>query len=314
METAATEKDFLGVAGLCKSFNGKPVLFDVSFHIGRGEIIGFVGPNGAGKSTTMKIMSGLLRADAGTVRLDGVDLRQNPRAFLAQIGALIESPAFYPSLSAFNHVAYFARLRGCFSDALISATLEKVGLAPRSKKKVGEFSMGMKQRLGIALAMLHVPPFLILDEPMNGLDPAAMVSMRELMRALSRDEGVAVLVSSHLLHEIEQVCDRVLFIKDGRLIREKRLTGGEPAPMTGVHLRTGDNARAAELLRASGFVQDVRETGERLECVVAGNELASIPELLVNAEIEIYEFTPTSESLESVYISEYGADAKRMIE
>ncbi len=308
------ENNFLDVAGLRKSFSGKTVLFDVSFRIGRGEIIGFVGPNGAGKSTTMKIMSGLLRPDAGTVRLDGVDLQKDPRNFLSQIGALIESPAFYPSLSAFDHVAYFARLRGCNGHAKVRAALEKVGLAPLSRKRVGEFSMGMKQRLGIALAVLHSPNFLILDEPMNGLDPVGMVGMRELVRALSREDGVAVLVSSHLLHEVEQICDRVLFIKDGRLIREKHLTGAEPAPMTSVRIRTGDNTRAAELLRECGFVQEVSETAERLECVVAGNEVARIPEMLVSAQIEIYEFTPMSESLESVYISEYGAESKRMIE
>jgi ABC-2 type transport system ATP-binding protein len=310
----ATSKNFLDVSGLCKSFNGKQVLFDVSFRIARGEIIGFVGPNGAGKSTTMKIISGLLRPDAGSVQLDRVELQQSPTAFLSQIGALIESPAFYPSLSAYNHVAYFARLHGCYSRALVSDALEKVGLAPHSKKRVGDFSSGMKQRLGIALAVLHAPPFLILDEPMNGLDPAAMVSMRELVRRLSREDGVAVLVSSHLLHEIEQVCDRVLFIKDGRLIREKHLSGTAHAHSTSVRLRTGDNARAAELLRAAGFASEIREVGEHLECVVSEADLPLIPPLLVGEDIELYELTPLRESLESVYIAEYGDDAKRMIE
>lgn len=310
----AAVSGFLEVSALRKSFNGRTVLFDVSFHIGRGEIIGFVGPNGAGKSTTMKIMSGLLRPDAGKVQLDGVELRREPCAFLSQIGALIESPAFYPSLSAYNHMAYFARLRGCFSDALICSKLEKVGLAPLTKKKVGAFSTGMKQRLGIALAILHRPPFLILDEPMNGLDPAAMVSMRELIRALSREDGVAVLVSSHLLNEVEQVCDRVLFIKDGRLIREKHLSGAPPAHTTGVRLRTGDNIRAAALLREAGIVSEIREVGERLECVVSEANLPRIPPLLVGEDIELFELTPTRESLESVYIAEYGADKQRMIE
>ena len=311
---ALSPKKFLEVSGLRKSFNGRPVLFEVSFRIARGEIIGFVGPNGAGKSTTMKIMSGLLHADAGTVQLDGVDLRKEPCLFLSQIGALIESPAFYPSLSAFDHVAYFARLRGCYSHTTVCATLERVGLAPLSKKKVGEFSTGMKQRLGIALAVLHSPRFLLLDEPMNGLDPVGMVSMRELVRALSRDDGVAVLVSSHLLYEVEQVCDRVLFVKDGRLIREKQLLGVPPSHTTSVRLRTSDNARAAELLRESGFVHEVKEAAGNLECVVAAAELARIPALLVGQDIELYEFTPTRESLESVYISEYGADTKRTIE
>ena len=311
---AAKPKEFLEVSGLRKSFNGRTVLFDISFQVARGEIIGFVGPNGAGKSTTMKIMCGLLRPEAGTVQLDGVDLRKEPCAFLSQIGALIESPAFYPSLSAFDHVAYFARQRGCYSHAIVRETLERVGLAPLSKKKVGEFSTGMKQRLGIALAVLHSPQFLLLDEPMNGLDPVGMVGMRELVRALSRDDGVAVLVSSHLLYEVEQVCDRVLFIKDGKLAREKRLSGAAPGQSTGVRLRTGDNARAAELLRETGFAQEVKETADYLECIVAAAELARIPALLVGEDIELYEFTPTRESLESVYISEYAEDKKRMIE
>jgi len=172
----------------------------------------------------------------------------------------------------------------------------------------------MKQRLGNALAVLHSPRFLLLDEPMNGLDPVGMVSIRELVRALSRENGVAVLVSSHLLHEVEQVCDRVLFIKDGQLVREKHLAAAEPSHATNVRMRTGDNARAAELLRASGLVKAVKDADSHLECIVSVAELARIPELFVREDIELYEFTPTRESLESVYISEYGADTKPMIE
>jgi ABC-type multidrug transport system ATPase subunit len=184
-----------------KAFGHQPALADVSFHLARGEIVGFAGPNGAGKSTTLRILVGLLRPDSGTVRVEGVDRRSASREVRRQIGALIESPAFYPTLTALDHLRYVARLRGCADGQPLEATPRNVGLDPRSGKPVGQYSLGMKQRLGIAMAILDAPALLVLDEPMNGLDPVGMAELREFLRRLP-EAGTSVLVSSHLLNEV----------------------------------------------------------------------------------------------------------------
>lgn len=304
----------LKVNGISKAFAGRAAVSDVSFEIRAGETVGFVGPNGAGKSTTMKVICGLLRADSGTVRLNGNDLRHSRRAYLAQLGALLESPAFYPSLTALDHIAFLARMRGFNDRAHFASLLERVGLSPDSRKPLRQFSMGMKQRLGIAMAMLHSPRLLVLDEPMNGLDPAAVVKLRGLMGDLSRESGVALLVSSHILSEIEQICDRVIFIKGGRLIQDRTLGGAERAESVRLWLRTGDDARAMEVLHGLEFVSDVSRRPGGIECTAVARELARIPAALVHAQVEIYEFSPLRENLESVYLTEYGSESPEALE
>ena len=163
------------------------------------------------------------KAELREVTIDGIAFSGRcPRAYLAKLGALIESPAFYPGLKGRDHLAYLARVRSRCSDALIGGALARVGLDADSRKPVRKYSTGMKQRLGIAMAILHKPRLLVLDEPTNGLDPAAIVAMRELIRQLA-EGGTAVLVSSHLLSEIERVCDRVVFVKAGRVARDQKI-------------------------------------------------------------------------------------------
>ncbi len=302
----------LEVENLSKTFAGKRVLAGVSFHVGEGEVVGFIGPNGAGKSTTMKIMCGLLRSETGTVRLGGFDLRRDPRNFLARIGVLIESPGCYPSLCAFDHLAWLARLRGCYSRELVTQALRSVGLSPESRKPVKQFSMGMKQRLGIAMATIHSPRLLILDEPMNGLDPAGMVQLREFIRELCRSKGVSTFVSSHLLHEVEQVCDRVVFIRDGRLLSERTLSRNQLAEEGRLWLRTGDDARAAEVLRALEFIHEVQCETEGLECRLAAADFPRVPAALVAAGIPLREMTPRRETLEEVYLANYAGRRKEI--
>lgn len=294
----------LQVSDLCKSFDSRTALAELTLTVGPGEIVGLVGPNGAGKSTAFRVICGLLRADGGAVTLDGFDVRRDAQEFCARIGVLIDSPGYYPGLSARDHLVYLASVRGCESPDIVDRTLEEVGLAPRSNKRVGRFSLGMKQRLAIAMAILHSPRLLVLDEPMNGLDPVGMASLRNFLREIARRRGVGVLVSSHLLHEVEQICDRVLFIRDGRLLDEPALLH-DACEIDTVVLRTGDDGRARELLSGEAFVREVSEAAVGLECRMPAADVPRLAKLLVGAGVPILELTPRRRSLEDRYIERY---------
>jgi len=299
----------LRVDGISKRFGTQLAVDDLCFSIAPGEIVGFVGPNGAGKSTTLRILSGLLTADSGRVCLDHIDQQDDPTAFKARLGALIEAPAIFPMLTAFEHLAFVSRIRRSFSGARIEAVLRDVGLDARSAKRAGQFSLGMKQRLGIAMALFAEPLLLILDEPMNGLDPSGIAELRDFTRRLPARSGTSVFLSSHLLSEIEQICHRVIFIRDGRLIAEKTLTGGSADALQTVWLRTDDDARATVTLRTAPFVMEVVDEGTGIACRIALHDVGRIAPLLVGAGITLLELTQQGRRLEEAYLTRYGHPA-----
>lgn len=198
--------------GLTKRYGHRDAVSNLTVTIPRGVIAGFVGPNGSGKTTTIRMLLGLVRPTSGTAQVMGHPIT-HPREYLHRVGALIEGPAFYPGLSARANLQVLATLGG-FRRSRIARLLEQVGLADRARDRVGGYSLGMKQRLGVAAALLPEPELLILDEPANGLDPPGIHEMRALMRAL-RDDGATIFVSSHLLGELEQVADWLVVLKDG---------------------------------------------------------------------------------------------------
>ncbi len=295
---------FLEFEQVSKSFGRQEALSAVSFEVGRGEIVGFVGPNGAGKSTAMRILVGLLRPDRGAVRLAGLDQRAHPRRVRAQIGALIESPASYPGLTASDHLAYVGRLRGLRAVDPAQA-LRSVGLDPTSRKPVRQFSLGMKQRLGLAMATLGAPSLLVLDEPMNGLDPLGMADLRDYLRRLPSRTGAGVLVSSHLLAEIEQVCDRVLLIRDGRLLAGTDMRGNAAERRT-VLLRTSDDARAEEVLRKAAVAESLELGPGGILCRLHAGAVGRLATVLVGEGLEVHELTPRGLTLEDIYVATYG--------
>lgn len=205
--------------GLRRTFGRRSVVDGVDLRVEAREVYAFLGPNGAGKTTTMRLILGLMPADAGTIELFGEPSSPRTRA---RVGGIIESPRLYPYLSALENLRIFSAYCGGAKDAALVGLLDLVGLRLRGEDRAGEFSLGMKQRLGIAIALLGDPGLLLLDEPANGLDPAGIVEMRELIHRLRDERGLAVLVSSHLLGEVERICDRVGILHGGRMVVEGR--------------------------------------------------------------------------------------------
>ncbi len=211
----------LEVKKINKSFKNFQAVKDLSFTVNRGDIYGFLGPNGAGKSTTLRMILGLIYPDSGEILFDGQPLSRYDRRYLHHIGALIERPDFHENLSAWNNLKILARLSGLKNDeARIREVLEEVKLYDRRDSRVKSYSQGMKQRLGIAQALLHKPRLVILDEPSNGLDPQGQADMRELIRKISHEMQITIIISSHILSEIEQIANRMIIISHGEKIRE----------------------------------------------------------------------------------------------
>jgi len=262
------------VAQLTKQFAELKAVSDLSFSVPRGEIYGFLGQNGAGKSTTIRMMLSLVRPTSGTVRLFGHDVATDRRAALQGVGAIIEKPDLYQYLTALQNLSIMARLSGIRPGRKeLMQQLGKVGIADRAESRVKTFSQGMKQRLGLACALIHNPQLIVLDEPTNGLDPQGIADVRNLILQLSRQEGKTVFVSSHLLSEIEVVADSMLIIDGGRKMAEGRVSELLNPANTLVSVETGDDEATRRLLGASQWaVQD----GQGL---VVKMHRADIPEL-----------------------------------
>ncbi|WP_316568682.1 ABC transporter ATP-binding protein [Neobacillus sp. YIM B06451] len=209
----------LEVKELKKRIGKKEIIKGISFELHKGEVFGFLGPNGAGKTTTIRMLVGLIKPTSGTISVCGYDLRKDFPNAMRHLGCIVENPELYPYLSGWDNLAHFARMLDGVSDARIWEVVRLVGLSERIHDKVKTYSLGMRQRLGIAQALLGSPNVLILDEPTNGLDPAGIREMREFIRFLAEKEGLSVLVSSHLLSEIQLLCDRVAIISKGRVIK-----------------------------------------------------------------------------------------------
>jgi len=212
--------DAIVTANLTKVFNGFTALNDLNLKIEHGVCVGFLGPNGAGKTTTIKILMNMLKATKGDAYIDGIHIESNPKEALGRVGSVVEIPEFYPYLTPVETLTYLGRIRGIGPEQLnnrIDKVLEDLKLDEWNNQRIGKFSKGMKQRLGIAQALLHEPPILILDEPTTGLDPRGMVEVREIIKML-KAEGKTIFMSSHLLFEVQEVCDKVAMINRGQLI------------------------------------------------------------------------------------------------
>jgi ABC-2 type transport system ATP-binding protein len=295
----------LSVTGLTKRYGARTVVNDLDIELPAGVVAGFVGPNGAGKTTTMAMLLGLVRPSAGTGTVLGRPI-ESPAAYLPQVGALIESPAFYPSLSGAENLRMFATVGGQ-DTGRIPALLESVGLGDRGDDRYRSYSLGMKQRLGIAAALLGDPALLILDEPANGLDPQGVREMRSLIGGLA-GSGRTVLVSSHDLSELEQVCDWLVLIDTGRSVYQgptRDLLDGATAGLALVPQRPDDLPALWELLVARDHHVERRD--DRLVLSTNGADVgdlaASVNRAAFAAGLVLVELSPVRISLEDRYLS-----------
>ena len=292
----------LEAKNVVKTFDGFRALDGVSMTVPQGAVYGLVGPNGAGKSTTMKMLLGLVHPTSGTVRLLGKPMTDaNRLALLRQTGSLIESPSGYLHLTARENLEIVADLKGV-SHKDIARVLDIVQLTRDQHRKVGQYSLGMKQRLGIAMALLGSPKLLILDEPTNGLDPAGIQEMRALIRNMPAATGATVLISSHLLGEMEQMVEQVGIIDHGHILFEGPLTELQRHSRGNVTLRLLDPAKAAPILRANGL------TAHSDSCVVTlpplqDALLADLVQKLAACGAGVVELTPRTKTLEEIFLS-----------
>ena len=234
---------------LTKCYGEQTVVKEIDLHVRKGEIYGLLGRNGAGKTTLMKMILGLTPETSGEVELFGRKLRGQEKQIYPQIGAMIEAPGFYPNLTGTENLEIFARLRGLKREQTVKRALAVVGLPYRDKKLFGNYSLGMKQRLGIANAILHDPKLLILDEPMNGLDPIGIAEMRGFLVKLSREQGKTILISSHILSEISLLADDIGIIDHGVLLEEESLAQLEQKSSRHIQFTLSDTAQAARILK-----------------------------------------------------------------
>ena len=287
---------------LCKQYGPHTAVDHVELHVPQGCVYGFIGPNGAGKSTTMKMLLGLIHPTAGRVRLLGQELTEKSRlTLLRQTGSLIESPAGYLHLTAQENLEIVADLKGV-PHKDIGRVLDIVHLTQDRSRRVGQYSLGMKQRLGIAMALLGSPKLLILDEPTNGLDPAGIQEMRALIQNMPAATGATVLISSHLLGEMEQMVEQVGIIDHGHILFEGPLTELQRHSRGNVTLRLLDPAKAAPILRANGL------TAHSDSCVVTlpplrDSLLADLVQKLAAGGAGIVELTPHTKTLEEIFLS-----------
>lgn len=291
------------VTDLSKQFKNLKAVDHLSFSVNEGDVYGFLGQNGAGKSTSIRMMLTLIEPSSGEIEIFGMNLNKNRREILRNIGAVIEKPDVYKYLSAYDNLQLFARLSGIkASRKQLMDQLEMVGLAQRADDKVKTFSQGMKQRLGIGIALIHNPKLIILDEPTNGLDPQGIADIRNLILHLSRESNKTIIVSSHLLSEIEQIATRVLIIDKGQKLVEGNASALLDPSQTIVELQTLDNSFAMQQLKLSPWADKVQ--GQRNNTIVIKLDRKEIPNLhtdLANMQIQLLSLQPRH-SLEDYFL------------
>jgi ABC-2 type transport system ATP-binding protein len=294
------------VHGLTKRFGAQVAVGNVDLRVPRGSAFGYLGPNGAGKTTLIRVLLGLTKADSGTMSLLGIPVPSQRGRALAQVGAIVDEPRFHGHLTGRQNLQILAAARAGDAKDHISPALQRVGLAGRADDRVSAYSMGMRQRLGVAACLLADPQLLILDEPMNGLDPAGMHEMRDMIRSLV-DEGRAVMLSSHLLDEVERTCDAVAIVDHGKVIRQGPIHELVAGAGTVIEVRCSDPPAAARALGQSSFAAGVAVGENGLTVTLAAGpareQAAEINRRLAEAGISVYCLRQTQSSLEDWFLS-----------
>jgi ABC-type multidrug transport system ATPase subunit len=291
------------VSNLSKQYRELKAVDDLSFSVGEGEIYGFLGQNGAGKSTTIRMLLTLIQPTAGSIYIFGKELHSTRHEILQQVGAIIEKPDLYNYLTAYQNLRMMAKLSGChLTRKQLMLQLEVVGLANRSNSKVKTFSQGMKQRLGIACALVHNPRLLILDEPTNGLDPQGIADVRNLLLHLSRNEKKTIMVSSHLLNEVELIADSMLIIDKGKKVREGKVTELLNPDDILVEVTTTNNGYALQQLRQTAWSRYLLASEEKIQLKLHQEQIPELAKDLVGMGVELLSLQ-WKHSLEEYFLS-----------
>ncbi|OIJ12775.1 bacitracin ABC transporter ATP-binding protein [Anaerobacillus arseniciselenatis] len=299
----------VSINNLTKTIKGKKIIDDLSFEIFPGEVFGFLGPNGAGKTTTIRMLVGLISITEGEVIIKGKNVAKNFEEAVSEIGAIVENPEMYKFLTGYQNLVHYARMVNGVTKQRINEVVELVGLSDRIHEKVRTYSLGMRQRLGLAQALLHSPSVLILDEPTNGLDPAGIREIRDYLRRLAAEEGLAVIVSSHLLSEMELMCDRIGIIQQGKLIGVQTVNdfvNGEKELL--IRFQVDDHELANGVLKEHYPNKKFKINGEVIEVALEKEEIPDLNELLVNNNVKVYGIGQTSKTLEDKFLEVTGGE------
>lgn len=296
----------LSVQNLCKRIGKREIVKNISFEVKEGEIYGFLGPNGAGKTTTIRMLVGLIRPTQGSIKIGGYDLQSQFLKAIRHVGCIVENPELYPYLTGMENLEHFARMVPGITKERIDEVVRLVELDQRIHDVVKTYSLGMRQRLGIAQALLHQPKLLILDEPTNGLDPAGIREMRTFIRQLSREQGISVFISSHILHELQMMCDRVAIISNGQMVQ----TGSIDELIdqnTRVEWTFSPLNKGIEFLQTLAHVQQVEPISE--EKVIAFMPLEKIGETneyLLTQQVSVTGIRSIQPTLEDIFLQMTG--------
>lgn len=292
----------LEVRNVYKSLSNREIIKGISFSVKEGEIFGFLGPNGAGKTTTIRMLVGLIAPNKGTISIMGHDISKEREKALAAVGAVVENPELYGYLSGRENLMQLARIRK-IPRQQVEEVIELVNLKDRINDKVRKYSLGMKQRLGLAAALMSKPKLLILDEPTNGLDPTGILDFREIVKNAARETNTSVFVSSHILSEVQQLCDTVAFINNGQIQSVESIIGGTVKnEQETLVLVTGEAKNTLAILKSMDYVINTSQQGNTFNIIALNNSSHKIIRSLVQKDIEIKEIYKKHQGLEERYM------------
>ncbi len=301
----------LEIKNVSKYFGKVKVVDNLSFEVKAGEILGFLGPNGAGKTTTIKMILGLLSIDEGSIKINGFDVKKDFEKAMENIGGIVENPDLYGYMSAVDNLKLHAKIRG-INYSEVYKKLELVGLSKSMNQKISKYSLGMKQRAGLALSLLHSPKILILDEPTNGLDPVGIRDLRAILKNLAKEHNIAVLVSSHILSEMELMCDRVIVINEGKFVKTQDLgnTDNNEETISRYEIKTKSVEKAQKILKEK-LAKDLIIDDNKIFVNLNKTEISDIVKALVLEDVDIESVNECENTLESIFFDMTNKEEKK---
>ncbi|WP_456277024.1 ABC transporter ATP-binding protein [Bacillus sp. AK128] len=294
------------IQNVTKKIKGKTIIDSLNFEVNKGEVFGFLGPNGAGKTTTIRMMVGLMGITSGDIKISGFSVRKDFEKAVRNVGAIVENPEMYKFLSGYDNLLHFARMSKGIEKEKIDEVVDFVGLTNRIHDKVKTYSLGMRQRLGLAQSLLHDPKVLILDEPTNGLDPAGIREIRDHLRKLARERDIAVIVSSHMLSEIEMMCDRIGIIENGQLVDVQLVQEFVQSADKYYQLQVSAIDDAVDVIQKLFPPLSINASENYVSFKLTKEEIPLIIEELVRSNIKIYEVKEMAKTLEERFLEVTG--------